>query len=113
MVLTLLNRSIEWENRHEMIEQRDENEGLGISCLVDINAKNNYGETSVTLAIKSRNMELLLRLLEKNANLDGAVYFTLEELRHKEDSRLREEFVLVLLEAGANILKATKGHKEF
>ncbi len=48
---------------------------------------------------------LLLKLIEKNVNLDGAVYLTLQELSGMDDSIVLEEFLSELLKAGANTSK--------
>ncbi|KAL5585868.1 hypothetical protein FOVSG1_013560 [Fusarium oxysporum f. sp. vasinfectum] len=145
MALVLLNRSIEWQHRHEAIEQSttaDEDVGPQTNHFVDVNAENNDGETSLTIAlteeagevifklieagadlkcfgqqtalvfyaIRNRNKPLLLKLLEKNAKLDGAVYFALKELSYKDDHVLKQ-FVSKLLKAGANTLKTPEVDK--
>ncbi|KAH7308422.1 hypothetical protein B0I35DRAFT_380188, partial [Stachybotrys elegans] len=145
IALELLNRSIEWHSQHGHVEQCNDEE-KGAECLrnysVDVNAKNNDGESLLTIAltegagaaihklieagadleffgqqtalifyaIRNRDKKLLMKLLEKKVNLDGAVYFALQELSYGENARDLKEFVPILLEAGANTLKAPDTH---
>jgi ankyrin repeat protein len=59
----------------------------------------------VFYAIRNRNKVLLKKLIEKNAKLDGAVYFALTELSY-EDNDVLGEFLSELLKAGANTSKS-------
>ncbi|KAL7780982.1 ankyrin repeat protein [Trichoderma afarasin] len=59
----------------------------------------------VYYAICERNKTLLLKFLEKNVKLDGAVYFALKELSYKDRDDVLEEFLSELLKAGANTNK--------
>ncbi|KAM6514311.1 hypothetical protein FALCPG4_015461 [Fusarium falciforme] len=67
----------------------------------------------VFYAIRNRNKTLLLKFLEKNVKLDGAVCFVLKELSYKDDDLVLKEFVWKLLEAGANTLKIPEAGKRF
>ncbi|GFP54352.1 ankyrin-1 [Trichoderma asperellum] len=65
----------------------------------------------VFYAIRNRNKTLLLKLLEKNVKLDGAVYFALKELSYKDGDDILEEFLSELLKTGANTGKSPEFDK--
>lgn len=67
----------------------------------------------VFYAIRHRNKTLLLKLLRRNVQLDGAVYFALRELSYKGCDNVLEEFLSELLKAGANTYKSLKFDKSF
>ncbi|KAL6819660.1 ankyrin repeat-containing domain protein [Trichoderma sp. SZMC 28015] len=62
----------------------------------------------VAYAICNRNKTLLLKLLEENVKLKGAIYFALEELSYKDCDDVLEEFLSELLKAGANTHKSRR-----
>jgi ankyrin repeat protein len=66
--------------------------------------------TLVLYAIRNRNKMLLMKFIEKNAKLDGVVYFALKELSY-ENNDILEEFLSELLEAGANTSKSPEFDK--
>ena len=65
----------------------------------------------VSYAIHNRNKRLLMKLIEKNVKLDGAIYFALKELSYKDNDDILEEFLLELLKAGANTSKSPEFDK--
>ncbi|KAJ0131001.1 hypothetical protein HZ326_25897 [Fusarium oxysporum f. sp. albedinis] len=140
IALELLNRSIEWQNRHKVAVQisNDQEETTSdASHSVNVNAENNDGETSLTLALAEGLGEVIFKLIEAGADLksfgqqtalvihaiaqrhellfaqllkqkvklDGAVYFALKELTNAGDDDILEDFIVKLLNAGANTSK--------
>jgi ankyrin repeat protein len=80
-----------------------ENVGEVALKLIEAGATLRYPGQSAALvscAIRSRNVRLLKKLVEKNVNLDGAVYFTLQEFENGDGAL--EVFLSELLRAGAN-----------
>ncbi|KAK0758409.1 hypothetical protein N5P37_008807 [Trichoderma harzianum] len=67
----------------------------------------------VFYAIRHRNKTLLLKLLQRNVKLDGAIYFALKELSYKGCDNVLEEFLSELLKAGANTHKSQKFDESF
>ncbi|KAL6798490.1 ankyrin repeat protein [Trichoderma sp. SZMC 28012] len=110
---------------------------------VDINAENDDGETPLMIAlaldaeevllklfeagahlfgqptwpifyaIRDRNKTLLLKLLGRNFELNGAVYFALKELSYKGCDNVLEKFLSELLKAGGNTHKSQDFNKSY
>ncbi|KAK1993531.1 hypothetical protein LX36DRAFT_703444, partial [Colletotrichum falcatum] len=66
----------------------------------------------VFYAIHHRDKKLLATLLEKDVDLDGAVFFATQESSRSDDSKLLE-IVSVLLEAGGNTKKSEHSDRRF
>ncbi|KAF2632352.1 ankyrin, partial [Macroventuria anomochaeta] len=89
----------------------DENAGEVILRLIEAGAELKYlGQHSalVALAISSRNMPVLDILIQNQINLDGAVYFVLDDESAQGDPSLLG-LVSKLLEAKANTTKSKEG----
>jgi ankyrin repeat protein len=145
MALALLNRSIEWHLRqNEGVEQIIDGARAGElekSYLVDINAKNNEGETPLTAAILLEAGEVINKLLEAGAdpkylgqesalvsyaicNRDEPLLMKLIEKKVKLDGAvhlalkeikdnddLLKRFILELLHAGADTMRSLEFDK--
>jgi ankyrin repeat protein len=109
---------------------------------VDVNAENNDGETPLTVAlthntgevihtlleagadpkylgqesalivyaIRNRDEPLFRKIIEKKVNLDGAVHLALTEMKNNDD--LLTQFILELLQAGANTMRLSEFDKD-
>jgi ankyrin repeat protein len=86
----------------------DQKMGEVILKLIAAGADLEYLEREISLvahAVSSRNTKLLSILIEKNLNLDGAVFFALKDRLPQRDLVL-EHIVLQLLRAGANTARS-------
>ncbi|KAL1598572.1 hypothetical protein SLS59_006859 [Nothophoma quercina] len=77
--------------------------------LIEAGAEGYLGRETELLAhaVKSRNTKLLSIMIERNLNLDGAVFFALEDRLSRQDPGL-ERVVLQLLNAGANTARSSE-----
>ncbi|KAJ4247833.1 hypothetical protein NW762_013042 [Fusarium torreyae] len=86
-----------------------------IQHLIDAGADVKNEKGLLFHAVDSRNKVLLSRLIQKGANLDGAVFFAVKSLSridHDDDDSLHE-LLSDLLEAGANTSKYVSLHQEY
>ncbi|KAH7001009.1 ankyrin repeat protein, partial [Ilyonectria destructans] len=70
MALALLNRSIEWQLRHEAVDQsltQDKDTGQRTNHFVDVNAKNSDDETPLDIALTINAEEVIFKLIEVGA----------------------------------------------
>ncbi|CAG9993969.1 unnamed protein product [Clonostachys byssicola] len=147
IALALLERSTKWQNRHEVAVQipgGPEETMSRSNYVVDVDAENNDGETSLDVAFQERLDEVIIKLIEagadlgsseqetgllfhaidrrhellfakllrENVKLDGAVYFTVENLIYTGGDKLLEDFIVRLLDAGANTSKNVEAYDE-
>jgi ankyrin repeat protein len=76
--------------------------------LIDAGADPKFFGTETALvvfAIRNKDEILFMKLIEKKVNLEGAIYFALQELSSVDDGDVLEKFLSELLQAGANISK--------
>jgi ankyrin repeat protein len=88
------------------------NTGEVIHTLLEAGADPKYlGQESalVSYAIRNRDEPLLMKLIEKKVNLDGAVHLALKEIKDNDD--LLKRFILELLHAGADTMRSLEFDK--